>query len=283
MVLAAPPIRKLHVGGRSRRHAGFRRWKSPVSAEMHRGCNRVTYDFAPGRSNHLYSVAATTNTSGSVVERYSYNAYGVRTVKNSAGATLAGSAMSQDRAFTGYKSDNESALMYARNRVYFGKLGRFVSRDPISYNDGWGLYAAYFVPGKLDWQGLGVNPPPTNVLPPDMPPSFGCDDGTPMGQSREREETKSCAYECYKLADWTCPCTPTGYNSTQETGVRKRKITETCIWMPVPSLGTSPRPPFVNVNLWGRFDFIELSKTPWGSCEGGCKPCYIRRRGPFEN
>ena len=151
MVLAAPPIRKLHVGGRSRRHVGFSLRKHPVSTSMHRGLSPVVYDFAlangdelvtytiqkprhsPTRyyahANHLYSIAATTNAAGAVVERYSYNAYGVRTVKNSAGATLVKSAVVNDRGFTGYKLDAETGFYFARARMYSAKLGRFISRN----------------------------------------------------------------------------------------------------------------------------------------------------------
>ena len=187
MVLAAPPIRKLHVSGRSRQHAGFSLRKHPVSTSLHRGLSPVVYDFAlangdelvsytvqkprhtPTRyythANHLYSVAATTNTAGAVVERYSYNAYGVRTVKNSAGATLSKSEVYLDRGFTGYKLDRETGLFFARARMYSARLGRFISRDPITriefsgtgypdagmgYYDGVSLYMAYFAPNKLD-------------------------------------------------------------------------------------------------------------------------------------
>ena len=203
MVLAVLPIRKLHVGGRSRRPAGFSLRKQPVSTSLHRGLSPVGYDFAlangdelvsytvakprhaPVRyythANHLYSVAATTNTAGQVVERYSYNAYGVRTVKNSAGATLAKSAVNQDRGFTGYKLDSESSLYFARARMYSAKLGRFLERDPFrhlgdlarhnlggsriagmdtaqpsasdGYIDGYNLYCAKFIPNLVDPDG----------------------------------------------------------------------------------------------------------------------------------
>ena len=195
MVLDASPIRKLHVGGRSRRHARFPLRKHPLSTSLHRGLSPVGYDFAlvngdelvsytiakprhaPVRyythANHLYSVAATTNTAGAVVERYSYNAYGVRTVKNSVGATLAKSAINQDRGFTSYKLDSETGLYYARSRMYSAKLGRFASQDqwrlmgrdkydnliayrPKSldgYPNGLSLYNAYFSPNKTDSLG----------------------------------------------------------------------------------------------------------------------------------
>lgn len=159
MVMAVQPIRKTHVGGRSRRKASFRRRKLSVSADLHRGCTRGVYDFAVGRSNHLYSVAATTDATGSVVERYSYNAYGARTVKDAANVVLMKSAVGQDRGFTGYRFDGETGLYFARARWYSPKLGRFVSRDPSEYIDGFSLYPAYFAPNKLDSTGLATTTP----------------------------------------------------------------------------------------------------------------------------
>jgi RHS repeat-associated protein len=80
-------------------------------------------------ANNLYSIAATTNASGQVVERYSYNAYGVQTVRNSANAVISKSAVGQDRGFTSYKLDGETGLYFARARMYSVKLGRFIGRD----------------------------------------------------------------------------------------------------------------------------------------------------------
>jgi RHS repeat-associated protein len=123
--------------------------------------------------SHLFSVAATTNRFGNVVERYTYTAYGKQTVTNSVGAILAKSAVGQDRGFTGYKLDKETGLYFARARMYSAKSGRFISRDaatnkifrgiytPVAqmgYLDGMGLYGAYFSPNELDPRGLAKDP-----------------------------------------------------------------------------------------------------------------------------
>jgi len=117
--------------------------------------------------NHLYSVAAMTNSTGAVVERYRYDAYGKRTVTNAAGTTIAASTIGQQRGFTGYHLDAETGFYYARNRMYSAGLGRFVSRDPIvsradrptvgdGYVNGLSLYAAWFIPHALDPMGTAT-------------------------------------------------------------------------------------------------------------------------------
>ena len=56
--------------------------------------------------------------------------------------------------FTGRRLDDETGLFYYRNRYYHAQLGRFVTRDPIGYEGGgWNLYAAYFVPNRVDPHG----------------------------------------------------------------------------------------------------------------------------------
>jgi RHS repeat-associated protein len=82
--------------------------------------------------NHLYSVAALTNAAGQVVERFTYDAYGKQKITSPTGAVRAKSAVGFDRGFTGYITDNETGLLFARARMYSPTLGRFVSRDPQS-------------------------------------------------------------------------------------------------------------------------------------------------------
>jgi len=133
--------------------------------------------------NHLYSVAAMTSSTGAVVERYRYDAYGKRTVTNAAGTPIAASTIGQQRGFTGYYLDAETGLYFARARMYSAGLGKFTSRDPwmihgISdgnvtvlgfygtkttfywgpnagdgYQDGYSLYGNYFTPNRTDPSG----------------------------------------------------------------------------------------------------------------------------------
>ena len=170
-----------HSRRQTRKNAAFRAGRTPVKAGLYSGCSDPRNKLAQGTTNHLYSVSAITNLAGQVVERYSYNAYGVRTVKSPANVVIAKSAVNSDRGFTSYKLDAETGLYAARARQYSPTLGRFVGRDsyrsqgdffeyrvegsrmfgmeiapPIggeSYHDGMGLYSGVFVPNKLDPSG----------------------------------------------------------------------------------------------------------------------------------
>ena len=142
-----------HSRRSTRKTAAFRAGRTSVKAGLYSGCSDPRSKLAQGTTNHLYSVAAITNTTGQVVERYSYNAYGVRTVKNPANVVIAKSVVGNDRGFTSYKLDGETGLYAARARMYSGKLGRFASRDPSGYVDGFSNYGSYFVPNSLDPSG----------------------------------------------------------------------------------------------------------------------------------
>jgi len=98
----------------------------------------------------LGSVAALSNTSGDIVERYQYDVFGRCTVHTSAGAD--GVWMTSDDTtdtklvvgnpymFTGRRYDSESGLYYYRARYYNPEIGRFLQPDPIGYAGGLNLY-----------------------------------------------------------------------------------------------------------------------------------------------
>jgi len=98
-------------------------------------------------------VAALTDSTGAVTERYRYDAYGKQTITNSSGTVLARSSVNWNRGFTGYIADQESGLLHARARQFSPTQGRFVGRDALGHIDGVSLYEAYFVPQGLDPTG----------------------------------------------------------------------------------------------------------------------------------
>src|SRR5690606_35426868 len=92
-------------------------------------------------ANHMFSIAAATDGTGNVVERYVYTPYGQRTILNPAGTTpRAASDIGNDRGHQGLRHDAETGLVYNRARYLDPVLGRLIGRDPLWYVDGMGLY-----------------------------------------------------------------------------------------------------------------------------------------------
>jgi RHS repeat-associated protein len=89
--------------------------------------------------NTLWSVHALTDVAGAVVERYTYEAYGVITILDQSFLPL-GSAPLAYFTFTGREYDAETGLYHYRARTYGSGLGRFYSRDTLGYVDGMNLY-----------------------------------------------------------------------------------------------------------------------------------------------
>jgi RHS repeat-associated protein len=80
-----------------------------------------------------WNVIAICNSTGSVVERMRYDAFGKITWLDTNFSTKNSSNYDWHRTFTGQVIDFETGLMLYRNRFYNSVLGRFVSRDPIGY------------------------------------------------------------------------------------------------------------------------------------------------------
>ena len=70
-----------------------------------------------------------TSSTGALVERETYDAYG-----NSAGSTRT------RYGYTGRERDSLTGLQYNRARFYDPQLGRFISEDPIGLDGGINFY-----------------------------------------------------------------------------------------------------------------------------------------------
>jgi len=95
------------------------------------GSNKYYY-----HSNNLYSVAALTDSGGSVVERYRYDPYGKVTILAADGVTVrTTSSYGNPWTWEGRRSDQETGLMQFRQRMYGTNLGRFLTRWNDQKND----------------------------------------------------------------------------------------------------------------------------------------------------
>src|SRR5262245_48567496 len=88
-----------------------------------------------------WNVTSLVDTTGTVVERVLYDAYGRHTLYNAAwSATQSSTLYGNDVLFAGYRYNSESGMYQVRNREYHPTLGRWVQRDPLRYVDGSNLY-----------------------------------------------------------------------------------------------------------------------------------------------
>jgi RHS repeat-associated protein len=90
-------------------------------------------------ANALGSIVVLSDGAGQVVERYTYDVYGQVTVREEAG-TFPASRVGNPYTFTGRWLDDETGLLYYRQRYYNPDLGRFMTRDPQAYADSLNLY-----------------------------------------------------------------------------------------------------------------------------------------------
>ena len=86
----------------------------------------------------LYRTNALTDSNGSITEKYDTDAYGKTLLFNAADETITNPTC--EFIFTGRRFDPESELYFYRARYYNPELGRFISRDPLSYWDSMNMY-----------------------------------------------------------------------------------------------------------------------------------------------
>jgi RHS repeat-associated protein len=87
-----------------------------------------------------FNVVAIVGSTGSVVRRFEYDAYGHSTTLE-ADYTPGAYEYDFEYRYAGYRWDYETHLLQVRNRWYHPRLCRWLSRDPIGYVDGMSLYA----------------------------------------------------------------------------------------------------------------------------------------------
>lgn len=84
----------------------------------------------------LFNVVALTDDTGDVVERFAYQPYGESEPLDPDFASYSGTHYNWTYRFTGRELDLETGLQINRRRFYHQQLGRWVTRDPISYLGG---------------------------------------------------------------------------------------------------------------------------------------------------
>ena len=103
-----------------------------------------------------WNVTSYVNETGTIQERYIYNAYGSVLLLDSGFAVISSSTIEPDHLYAGYNFDSDVNLYHVRNRVYHPMLGTWLQRDPIGYDgDKFSLHAYVLTPASMtDYSGL---------------------------------------------------------------------------------------------------------------------------------
>jgi RHS repeat-associated protein len=123
------------------------------SCSSHRSAKLKTSDPCNHR-NQQYSIIGLTNAAGTLVERYSYTAYGTLSIYAANGTVRTSSTYANRYTYTGREYDADLNLYHFRARWYDPTTGGFISRDPLGYVDGMSLYRGYFGVAGLDYSGM---------------------------------------------------------------------------------------------------------------------------------
>lgn len=105
-----------------------------------------------------------TGTNGAVVERYTYDVFGLPQILDANSQTLSVSAYGNRFLFTGREWLAEISLYDYRNRCYSPDLGRFLQTDPIRFEGGDVNIQGYVGNNPID----DIDPFGLTVYPPDF-------------------------------------------------------------------------------------------------------------------
>jgi RHS repeat-associated protein len=106
----------------------------------------------------FYSCTAIADTTGTVQERYGYNAFGQARFMTPAFASRASSSYDWETLYDSYRWDSETGLYHVRYRHLHPTIGRWLTRDPIGYQAGINLYCYCLnrPPNSTDVLGLAL-------------------------------------------------------------------------------------------------------------------------------
>ena len=88
----------------------------------------------------VFSCTAIVDTTGTVQERYGYNAFGLSRVMDASFNVISASSYDWETRYDNYRFDSESNFYQVRNRYLHPTLGRWLTRDPLEYQDGINVY-----------------------------------------------------------------------------------------------------------------------------------------------
>ena len=103
-----------------------------------------------------FNCTAIVDTSGVVQERYGYNGFGQVRFMTAGFGSLSGSSYGWETLFANYRSDSETGFYQIRYRYFHPNLGRWLTRDPITYKSDTNLhcYCGNSTTNNVDPSGL---------------------------------------------------------------------------------------------------------------------------------